>query len=128
MPPDVPSWDASRVHEPDEAVVVSHNWEELRRFMWDYVGIVRTNKRLQRAQRRIDLLHHEIIEYYGNFPVSNDLLELRNLVEVAYLIIRSALRRRESRGLHFTLDFPFKDPAQRQPTLLIPDNYRPRAG
>jgi L-aspartate oxidase len=127
LPPDVPCWDASRVHEPDEAVVVSHNWEELRRFMWDYVGIVRTNKRLQRAQRRdllhheiIDLLHHEIIEYYGNFPVSNDLLELRNLVEVAYLIIRSALRRRESRGLHFTLDFPFKDPAQRQPTLADP--------
>lgn len=127
-PLDVPPWDASRVHEPDEAVVVSHNWEELRRFMWDYVGIVRTNKRLQRAQHRIDLLRHEIIEYYGNFQVNNDLLELRNLVEVADLIIRSALRRRESRGLHYTLDFPFKDPAQRQPTVLIPDNYRPRLG
>ena len=124
-PPEVPPWDASRVVEPDEAVVVSHNWEELRRFMWDYVGIVRTNKRLQRAKRRIDLLRHEIIEYYSNFQVSNDLLELRNLVEVADLIVQSALRRRESRGLHYTLDFPFKDPSQRQPTVLIPDSYRP---
>jgi L-aspartate oxidase len=125
-PPDVPPWDASRVQEPDEAVVVSHNWEELRRFMWDYVGIVRTNKRLQRARRRVDLLRHEIIEYYGNFPVSNDLLELRNLVDVADLIVQSAQRRRESRGLHYTLDFPLRDPSQRQPTILIPDSYRPR--
>jgi L-aspartate oxidase len=125
-PPDVPPWDASRVQEPDEAVVVSHNWEELRRFMWDYVGIVRTNKRLQRARRRVDLLRHEIIEYYGNFPVSNDLLELRNLVDVADLIVQSAQRRCESRGLHYTLDFPLRDPSQRQPTILIPDSYRPR--
>ncbi len=125
-PPDVPPWDASRVQEPDEAVVVSHNWEELRRFMWDYVGIVRTNKRLQRARRRVDLLRHEIIEYYGNFPVSNDLLELRNLVDVADLIVQSAQRRRESRGLHYTLDFPLRDPSQRLPTILIPDSYRPR--
>jgi L-aspartate oxidase len=125
-PPEVPPWDASRVDEPDEAVVVSHNWEELRRFMWDYVGIVRTNKRLQRAKRRIDLLRQEIIEYYGNFQVNNDLLELRNLVEVADLIVQSAQRRRESRGLHYTLDFPEKDPSQRSPTILIPDSYRPR--
>lgn len=125
-PPAVPAWDASRVHVPDEAVVVAHNWEELRRFMWDYVGIVRTNKRLQRAKRRIDLLRQEIIEYYGNFQISNDLLELRNLVEVADLIVQSAQRRHESRGLHYTLDFPFQDAWQCHPTVLIPDGYRPR--
>ena len=96
--------------------------------MWDYVGIVRTNKRLQRAKRRIDLLRQEIIEYYSNFQVSNDLLELRNLVEVADLIVQCAQRRHESRGLHYTLDFPFKDEAQRQPTILFPDSYRPRQG
>ena len=122
----VPPWDASRVTEPDEEIVVAHNWEELRRFMWDYVGIVRTNKRLRRAKRRVDLLRQEIIEYYSNFRVSNDLLELRNLVDVADLIIRSALCRRESRGLHYTLDFPYKDASQRTPTILIPDSYRPR--
>jgi len=120
-PPDVPPWDASRVQEPDEAVVVSHNWEELRRFMWDYVGIVRTNKRLQRARRRVDLLRHEIIEYYGNFPVSNDLLELRNLVDVADLIVQSAQRRCESRGLHYTLDYPEIDTSKPpQNTILTP--------
>jgi L-aspartate oxidase len=107
-------------------VVVSHNWEELRRFMWDYVGIVRSNKRLQRARRRVDLLRHEIQEYYGNFRVSNDLLELRNLVDVAALIIISAQRRRESRGLHFNIDFPDRDDNQAAPTILIPDNYVPR--
>ena len=127
-PPEVPAWDASRVVGPDEQVVVAHNWEELRRFMWDYVGIVRTNKRLQRAKRRIDLLRQEIIEYYSNFQVSNDLLELRNLVEVADLIVQCAQRRHESRGLHYTLDFPFKDDAQLQPTILFPDSYRPRQG
>jgi L-aspartate oxidase len=124
---DAPPWDESRVAQPDEEVVVAHNWEELRRFMWDYVGIVRTNKRLQRAKRRVDLLRQEIIEYYSNFRVSNDLLELRNLVDVADLIIQCALRRRESRGLHYTLDFPHKDPTQRSPTILIPDAYVPRA-
>jgi L-aspartate oxidase len=123
---DVPPWDASRVTEPDEEVVISHNWEELRRFMWDYVGIVRTNKRLQRAKRRIDLLRQEIIENYSDFRVETDLLELRNLVEVADLIVQSAQRRRESRGLHYTLDFPRKDPSQLSPTILIPDRYRPR--
>jgi L-aspartate oxidase len=125
-PPEVPPWDESRVTEPDEEVVVSHNWEELRRFMWDYVGIVRTNKRLQRAKRRVDLLRQEIIEFYSHFRVSNDLLELRNLVDVADLIIQSAQRRRESRGLHYTLDFPRKDATQRVPTVLIPDRYQPR--
>jgi L-aspartate oxidase len=128
MPPvtAAPPWDESRVTQADEDVLVAHNWEELRRFMWDYVGIVRTNKRLQRAKRRVDLLRQEIIEYYSNFKVSNDLLELRNLVDVADLIVQSAQRRRESRGLHYTLDFPFQDPAQRMPTILIPEGYRPQ--
>ncbi len=128
---DVPShvlapWDESRVTDSDEEVVVSHNWDELRRFMWDYVGIVRSNKRLERARRRVNLLRHEINEYYGNFRVSNDLLELRNLVDVADLIIKSAQRRRESRGLHYNIDFPDRDDNQASPTVLIPDNYTPR--
>ncbi|MBK1629808.1 L-aspartate oxidase [Thiohalocapsa halophila] len=125
-PPAAPPWDASRVTVPDEEVVISHNWEELRRFMWDYVGIVRTNKRLMRAKRRIDLLRQEIIENYSDFRVDTDLLELRNLVEVADLIVQSAQRRRESRGLHYTLDHPLPDATQLSPTLLIPDRYRPR--
>jgi L-aspartate oxidase len=125
-PPAVQPWDESRVTEPDEEVVVTHNWDELRRFMWDYVGIVRTTKRLRRAKRRADLLQQEVIEYYSNFRVSNDLIELRNLLEVADLIIQSALRRRESRGLHYTTDFPDKDATQRSPTVLIPDGYQPR--
>ena len=107
---EIPPWDESRVTEPDEEIVVAHNWEELRRFMWDYVGIVRTNKRLQRAKHRVDLLTSEIEEYYSHFRVSGDLIELRNLTLVADLIIRSALSRRESRGLHYTLDYPESDP------------------
>jgi L-aspartate oxidase len=108
LPPPLPVWDESRVTDSDEEVVVSHNWDELRRFMWDYVGIVRTTKRLQRAKRRVDLLLSEIQEYYSHFRVSNDLLELRNLTVVADLIIRSAQLRHESRGLHYTLDYPDK--------------------
>lgn len=125
-PAKIPAWDESRVTNSDEEVVVSHNWEELRRFMWDYVGIVRSNKRLARAKRRVNLLRHEIAEYYGNFRVSNDLLELRNLVDVADLIVQSAQRRRESRGLHYNIDFPDQDENQVEATVLIPDNYKPK--
>ena len=116
-------WDESKVTDSDEDVVISHNWEELRRFMWDYVGIVRTTKRLERAQHRVQMLRSEIAEYYSNYRVSNDLIELRNLALVAELIIRSALSRTESRGLHYTLDFPQADNYAHN-TVLYPPQYR----
>ncbi|HMV91947.1 MAG TPA: L-aspartate oxidase [Thauera aminoaromatica] len=123
--PVLPAWDESRVTDADEEVVISHNWAELRRFMWDYVGIVRTNKRLRRAQHRIRLLSREIHEFYSNFRVSNDLIELRNLVTTADLIVRCALKRKESRGLHHSRDYPETLPRARD-TVLRPPARTPR--
>ena len=117
--PALPAWDESRVTNADEEVVIAHNWDELRRFMWNYVGIVRTTKRLERAEHRIKLLKEEIDEYYRNFRITPDLLELRNLVEVAHLIVKSALSRHESRGLHYSRDFPDTLP-KALPSVLTP--------
>ncbi|NBQ69722.1 MAG: FAD-binding protein, partial [Nitrosomonadaceae bacterium] len=115
--PKLPDWDESRVTDADEEIVIAHNWDELRRFMWNYVGIVRTTKRLQRAQHRIELLREEINEYYTNFRVTSDLLELRNLVDSADLIVRCAMLRHESRGLHYSKDYPDTLPVA-QDTIL----------
>ena len=115
-------WDESRVTDSDEDIVIAHNWDELRRFMWDYVGIVRTRKRLERAEHRIKLLQKEIAEYYSNYKVGNDLIELRNLATVAQLIIRCAMERKESRGLHYSLDYPQVGSVARD-TILVPTNF-----
>ncbi len=123
LPPPLPAWDASRVRNSDEDVVVSHNWLELRTFMWDYVGIVRTTKRLERALHRVLLLKDEIADYYGNYTISDHLIELRNLVVCAELIVQSALSRKESRGLHYTLDYPDLAEAA-EPTVLCPPGWR----
>ena len=117
-----PQWDESRVTPSEEGVVISHSWDELRRVMWDYVGIVRTNKRLERAQLRIEQLQKEIREHYTHYKISSDLLELRNLATVAELMVRFAQSRKESRGLHYTLDYPGLLP-QAHDTILIPENF-----
>jgi L-aspartate oxidase len=114
----LPAWDESKVENADEQVVIAHNWDELRLLMWNYVGIVRTTKRLERALHRIALLRSEIDDYYANFRVTRDLLELRNLVDCAELIVRSALMRQESRGLHYSRDFPHTLPVS-FPTVLV---------
>ena len=118
-PPAIRPWDESRVADSDEEVVIKQNWTEIRRFMWNYVGIVRTTKRLERAQHRIKLLTGEIEDYYGHFRVTPDLIELRNLLQTADLIVRSALHRHESRGLHYTLDYPELLP-EAVDTILVP--------
>ncbi|WP_379553484.1 L-aspartate oxidase [Erythrobacter sp. W53] len=119
QPPEIKPWDESRVADSDEQVVIKQNWTEIRRFMWNYVGIVRTTKRLERAANRIEMLRQEVEDYYGSFVVTTDLIELRNLLEAAGLIVKSALARKESRGLHYTLDYPelADDPRD---TVLVP--------
>ena len=118
-PPTIRAWDESRVTDSDEEVVIKQNWTEIRRFMWNYVGIVRTTKRLERAAHRIKLLHAEVDDYYGHFTVTTDLVELRNLLQCADLIVQSALARHESRGLHYTLDYPQTEDVVKD-TVLVP--------
>ncbi|MGN0937549.1 L-aspartate oxidase [Acinetobacter amyesii] len=121
--PHVPEWDDSQVTNPDEDVVILQNWDELRQTMWNYVGIVRTTKRLQRALHRIEMLNREITEYYQDYQVSKNLIELRNLVLVSEMIVRCAMERKESRGLHFTLDYP-EQAAELRKTVLTPPNFQ----
>jgi L-aspartate oxidase len=123
----VPAWDASQVQPAKEAIAISHNWDELRRFMWDYVGIVRTTKRLHKAKQRLALLKEEIDEFYSQHLISSDLLELRNLADVAELIIDSALMRKESRGLHYTLDYPLADDSRAPAETIINPRFQDHA-
>jgi L-aspartate oxidase len=118
----LPYWDESRVTDADEEIIITHTWNELRRFMWNYVGIVRTTKRLMRALHRIHMLRDEVHEFYSNFRISNNLIELRNLLQVAELIVLSAMERHESRGLHYSKDYPEMLP-DAIPTVLEPSNY-----
>src|SRR5512132_1413171 len=117
-PAQVAPWSYGTATDSNDAIVVTLNWDEIRRFMWSYVGIVRTDKRLERARRRIELIREEIREYYWNFKITPDLIELRNLALVAHLVIESARRRKESRGLHYTLDYPNKDERWLRDTVL----------
>jgi L-aspartate oxidase len=119
LTPDPPAWDEVGTTDSDEVIMVSQNWDEIRRFMWNYVGIVRSNKRLERAKRRIEIIQQEILEYYWDFKVSADLIELRNIAMVAELIIKCARHRKESRGLHYNIEFPYRDDKRWQKDTIL---------
>jgi L-aspartate oxidase len=121
----VVSWISGNATDSDDAIVVTLNWDEIRRFMWSYLGIVRSEKRIERARRRIELLRQEINEYYWDFKINSDIVELRNLALVAHLIIESARRRKESRGLHYMVDYPNKSAREQDTTLQLTNGPPP---